>query len=165
MKYENNKINEEINNEYYNEIKKNIDLLKYIDIYKLEYVNKYLFIEEKNKLMEFVKIKEIPNQFEIQNKNYYLIDLKQFNNEFIKYINDKYEMNLKNLNLLFENKDPKIEIKIKELIKKFNNCYIKFIIVLIILITIICHIFYLEILRYDKINAIYEMCVFYTSTI
>ena len=147
MKYENNKINEEINNEYYNEIKKNIDLLKYIDIYKLEYVNKYLFIEEKNKLMEFVKIKEIPNQFEIQNKNYYLIDLKQFNNEFIKYINDKYEMNLKNLNLLFENKDPKIEIKIKELIKKFNNCYIKFIIVLIILITIICHIFYLEILR------------------
>ena len=75
------------------------------------------------------------------------IDLKQFNNEFIKYINDKYEMNLKNLNLLFENKDPKVEIKIKELIKKFNNCYIKFIIVLIILITIICHIFYLEILR------------------
>ena len=46
-------------------------------------------------------------------------------------------MNLKNLNLLFENKDPKIEIKIKDLIKKFNNCYIKFIIVLIILITII----------------------------
>jgi len=152
MKYENNKTNEEINDTYYNQIKKNNDLLKYIDVYKLNYVNKYLFIKDDKNELEY---NNIIKKYTIENNNYYLINLEELNKINLKYkkilleyINSKYEKNFKNFNLLFDNFDIKKSKEIKKIIDDYNYEFIKIIIISIVIITIICHIFYTELLRW-----------------
>lgn len=143
MKYEDNKIKEEITDSHYYFTKKNNDLLKYIDIYNLKYINKYCFVEETNILKDF-KI----NTYNIDNKNYYILNIANLNNPIaIKYINEKYETNFKNFNILYQKPYLKSELKIKQIIDDFNYEYNKFIIIFIILLTIICHIFYIELIR------------------
>jgi len=151
MKYEDNKTYEEINDYYYNQIKKNNDLLKYTDVYKLNYINKYLFIKN-DKIKEYERI---INEYEIDKEKYYLINLEELNKIklefkilFLKYINFKYEKNFKDFGLLFEKFDIKKSREIKKLINDYNYLFIKIIIIAIILITIICHIFYTELLRW-----------------
>jgi len=152
MKYENNKTNEEINDTYYNQIKKNNDLLKYVDVYKLNYVNKYLFIKDDKNELEY---NNIIKKYTIENNNYYLINLEELNKINLKYkkilleyINSKYEKNFKNFNLLFDNFDIKKSKEIKKIIDDYNYEFIKIIIISIVIITIICHIFYTELLRW-----------------
>lgn len=152
MKYENNKTNEEINDYYYNQIKKNNDLLKYVDVYKLNYVNKYLFIKDDKNELEY---NNIIKKYTIENNNYYLINLEELNKINLKYkkilleyINSKYEKNFKNFNLLFDNFDIKKSKGIKKIIDDYNYEFIKIIIISIVIITIICHIFYTELLRW-----------------
>ncbi len=153
MKYEDNKTNEEINDTYYNQIKKNNDLLKYIDIYKLNYVNKFLFIKDNKNELEN---EPIIRKYEIEGNNkYYLIDLEELNKTNLKYkyllleyLNLKYEKKFKNFNLLFDNFDIRKSKGIKKIIDDYNYEFIKLIIISIIIITIICHIFYTELLRW-----------------
>jgi len=152
MKYEDNKTYEEINDYYYNQIKKNNDLLKYVDVYKLNYVNKYLFIKDDKNELEY---NDIIKKYTIENNNYYLINLEELNKINLKYkkilleyINSKYEKNFKNFNLLFDNFDIKKSKGIKKIIDDYNYEFIKIIIISIVIITIICHIFYTELLRW-----------------
>jgi len=152
MKYEDNKTNEEINDYYYNQIKKNNDLLKYIDVYKLKYVNKYLFIKDNKNELEN---EQIIKKYTIEKNKYYLINLEELNKINIKYkkilleyINLKYEQNFKNFNLLFDNFDVRKSRGIKKIIDDYNYNFIKIIVISIIVITIICHIFYTELLRW-----------------
>ena len=143
MKYEDNKVKEEIIDSHYYLTKKNNDLLKYIDIYNLKYLNKYCFVEDEHSLKEF-KIAS----YTIDNKKYHMINVANLNNSIaLKYINEKYETNFKNINVIYAKSNVKSEVKIKEIIDNFNYEYNKFIIILIILITIISHIFYIELIR------------------
>ena len=143
MKYEDNKVKEQIIDSHYYLTKKNNDLLKYIDIYNLKYLNKYCFVEDEHSLKEF-KIAS----YTIDNKKYHMINVANLNNSIaLKYINEKYETNFKNINVIYAKSNVKSEVKIKEIIDNFNYEYNKFIIILIILITIISHIFYIELIR------------------
>jgi len=148
MKYEDNKNNNEIANEYYNIIKKNNDLLKYVNIYSdIDKCKKYLFIKE-NK--DFAMNDDSKEVIIINGINYYLIDLEELNKtekNFLKYINNKYETNYKNFNILFEKFDLRKHKKINKIIDDFNNKYMIMIIIVIMVITIICHIFYTELVR------------------
>lgn len=161
MKYEDNKTNDEINDTYYNLIKKNNDLLKYIDVYKLQYVNKYIFLkfDKKNKIHNYLEedVNEniITKYNNIENEIYYLINLENLNKKELKfkkilleYINLKYEKKFENFNLLFEEFDLRKTKGLKKIIEDYNYEFIKIIIISIILITIICHIFYTELLRW-----------------
>jgi len=155
MKYEDNKTNEEITDIYYNLIKKNNDLLKYIDINKLNYLKKYIFIKKENIFNNLNEYSNIIDLYKIEENNYYLINIEQINNieiefrkELLNYINKKYETNYKNFNILFENLNIKNNKKIKKIIEDYNNKYIIIIIISIIIITIICHIFYTELIRW-----------------
>lgn len=160
MKYENNLIDEEINDNYYNLIMKNNDLLKYIDINSkdINIIKDYLFITE-DKIntinLDITDIK-IFTLITIDSKKYYFVNLEQLNKNvelqkiFLNYINTNYETKYENLNILFKSYDLRNDKKIDNTIKAFNNSFIKLIIIIIIVMTIIFHIFYVELIRYIR---------------
>ena len=81
MKYEDNKVKEEIIDSHYYLTKKNNDLLKYIDIYNLKYLNKYCFVEDEHSLKEF-KIAS----YTIDNKKYHMINVANLNNSILSVL-------------------------------------------------------------------------------
>lgn len=93
--------------------------------------------------------------------NYYLVNLENiskvkdtykfdFMNEFIKYLNKKYETDIKSLDILFKPIDQHLNKNILKIIETFNYIYIKIIIVAITLITVILHAFYIDYIRYFR---------------
>jgi len=91
--------------------------------------------------------------------NYYLINLNyiskvkdihkfDFIKDFLKYLNNKYETDIKNIDILY---NPINQNKyFLKLIETFNYIYIKIIIISITLISIIFHAFYIDYIRYFR---------------
>jgi len=180
IKYNDNKTEEEINDTYYNYLKNNKDLLKYVNIYNDNYLNKtknYLFLKKDNNnefhkkyLKDYGEQKVIIDENEIlmkeiikeinltinQNIKYYFIDIRKliklenYEKEIFNYINKKYETNFKNFNIYFKQPSLKQEKEIAKIIENYNNIYIIILIFIIIIITIIFHVFYQEIIRYIR---------------
>lgn len=160
MKYENNLIDEEINDNHYNLIMKSNDLLKYIDINSkdINIIKDYLFITEDK--INTIKLDtsdiKIFTGIIIDSKKYYFINLEQLNKNvelqkiFLNYINTNYETKYENLDILFKPYDLRNDKKINNKIREFNNSFIKLIIIIIIILTIIFHIFYVELIRYIR---------------
>jgi hypothetical protein len=152
IEYIDNILKEEIN-EHIELIKKENDLLKYIDVYdkKYDFLKKFIIInKDKNEeLFNIFENKSIQNIIEIMNKNTILINLENFE----KYKNDydiknKYykfmkELEIKDLNFL-ENPNLNHNEKILKSIAKFDIVFNYLLIIIIIILTIILHIFYIK---------------------
>ncbi len=150
------------------------DVLKYIDIYndKYSFLNKFLYINENNNeifnkinndyssnsniTVNGISIPIILNQIVINTKKSYLINLelleKNINNSKEDYITNIYnsirkELDIKDLSNLFKSKYYIQEAIIKSL-DEFNWVFLKLLIVIILLITIVSHIFFIKLYRY-----------------
>ena len=150
------------------------DVLKYIDIYndKYSFLNKFLYINENNNgiynkingdysskstnTVNGTSIATIINEIIIDNNKSYLINLelleKNINNSNEDYITNIYnsirkELDIKDLSNLFKSKYYIQEAIIKSL-DEFNWVFLKLLIVIILLITIVSHIFFIKLYRY-----------------
>lgn len=114
------------------------------------------FKEEKlNALIKEVRITGDPYK-------YYLINIDELNKidekesdfnfikPFVTYLNDKYQLNIKNLNDFYKDPDVKLNDEIAKIIENYNYIYIKIIITILILATIIFHVFYQEFIKYIR---------------
>jgi hypothetical protein len=165
---------EEDINDTLNLLKLENDVLKYIDIYneKYSFLNKFLYINNHNKeiydkinsdyssnstkTVNGIAISTIINQININQINSYLINLelleKNINNSKEDYITNIYnsirkELDIKDLSALFKSKYYIQEAILKSL-DEFNWVFIKLLIVIILLITIVSHIFFIKLYRY-----------------
>lgn len=150
------------------------DVLKYIDIYndKYNFLNKFLYINENNNeifnkidkdyssnsniTVNGISIATILNEIDINSNKSYLINLelleKNINNSKEDYITNIYnsirkELDIKDLSNLFKSKYYIQEAILKRL-DEFNWVFIKLLIVVILLITIVSHIFFIKLYRY-----------------
>lgn len=150
------------------------DVLKYIDIYndKYNFLNKFLYINENNNeifnkinndyplnsniTVNGISIATILNEIDISSNKSYLINLelleKNINNSKEDYITNIYnsirkELDIKDLSYLFKSKYYIQEAILKRL-DEFNWVFIKLLIVIILLITIVSHIFFIKLYRY-----------------
>lgn len=134
-------------------IKKENDLLKYIDVYdnKYDFLKKFIIInEDKNEeifnIFGNISIQDI---IEEMNENTILINLENFEKYKDKYdIKNKYykfmnELEIKDLNFL-ENTNLNHNEKILKSIANFDIVFIYLLIIIIIILTIILHIFYIK---------------------
>jgi len=166
--YIDNIIEDEID-EYINLLRKENDILKYIDIYdkKYEFLHNYLFINKKINESIFNKINhhyEINKNVSVNNitisniieeifiNDTYLINLNIFyknydeNNEYMKNIYSiiKEEYNIKDFNYSFNNN---IKNELNILLNKFNISFLYLLIIIIIILTIVLHIFFIQFYR------------------
>jgi hypothetical protein len=149
IEYIENILKEDIE-EHINLIKKENDLLKYIDVYdkKYEFLKKFLIINEDKNEKIFKIIKE-ENQDIIEeiNNNTYLINLENFEKykDNYKEIYSKImnELELKDLKFL-ENPNLNHNEKIIRSIANFDKIFNYLLIIIIIIFTIILHIFYIK---------------------
>lgn len=194
IKYNENKTNEEINDNYYVKLINNRDILKYIDVYNdpdILTLKDYVFIrKEKENQKSFYKyllkyeneddinvllnensfssemrksdlIKQIELTGYAEPYEYYLINLNDMNNirkdnnsnfnfmkEFIKNLNDKYNENYENFDIIYKTPNINQNREILNIVNNFNYIYIKIVILVIIIIAIIMHAFYKEYMRY-----------------
>lgn len=150
------------------------DVLKYIDIYndKYNFLNKFLYINKNNNeifnkinndyssnsniTVNGISIATILNEIDISSNKSYLINLelleKNINNSKEDYITNIYnsirkELDIKDLSNLFKSKYYIQEAILKRL-DEFNWVFIKLLIVVILLITIVSHIFFIKLYRY-----------------
>lgn len=147
-----NILNEDIE-EHIELIKKENDLLKYIDVYdkKYDFLKKFVIInEDKNEeifnIFGNISIQDIIYKM---NDNTILINLENFEKYKDKYdIKNKYykfmnELEIKDLNFL-ENTNLNHNEKILKSIANFDIVFNYLIIIIIIILTIILHIFYIK---------------------
>jgi len=93
---------------------------------------------------------------------YYLINLGKINKinlkesnfnfmkDFIQKLNDKYMMDIKSFDEFYKAINIKQNDGISKIIENFNYIFIKVIIVILIMVTIIFHVFYQEFIRYVR---------------
>lgn len=150
------------------------DVLKYIDIYndKYSFLNKFLYIKKNNeniynkidkdytsnsvKTVNGNQISNIINQIDISSENFYLINLelleKNINNSNEDYLTNIYnsirqELDIKDLSALFKSKYYIQEAILKNL-DELNWVFLKLLIVIILILTIVSHIFFIKLYRY-----------------
>ncbi len=135
--------------------------------YLLNYVENnddYISLNEKSLSPEILKsdlIKEIRLTENAEPYEYYLINLNDMNNirkdnnsnfnfmkEFIKNLNDKYNENYENFDIIYKTPNINQNREILNIVNNFNYIYIKIVILVIIIIAIIMHAFYIEYMRY-----------------
>jgi hypothetical protein len=147
-----NVLNEDID-EHINLIKKENDLLKYIDVYdnKYEFLKKFIILnEDKNeKLFNIFRNNPITDFIENMNDKTILINLenlekyKDNNNIKDKYSKFMNELELKDLNFL-ENHNLNNNEKILKTIENFDIIFYYLLIIIIIIFTILLHIFFIK---------------------
>jgi hypothetical protein len=147
-----NVLNEDID-EHINLIKKENDLLKYIDVYdnKYEFLKKFIILnEDKNeKLFNIFGNNPITDFIDIMNDKTILINLenlekyKDNNNIKDKYSRFMNELELKDLNFL-ENPNLNNNEKILKTIENFDIIFYYLLIIIIIIFTILLHIFFIK---------------------
>lgn len=172
-----NKSYDEINFiNYRKDILKFIDIYNDIDI---KTIKNYLFIREDAKIpnvksypddrkvylkTDEMKLNELIKEVTISEEpfKYYLINLEQLNKidvkesnfdfmkDFIIYMNDIYDLKIKDLNDFYGSIDVKQNDEITKIIDNYNSLYIKILIVILILVTIIFHVFYQEFIKYVR---------------
>lgn len=137
--------------EHIHSIKKENDLLKYIDIYdkKYDFLKKFMIINQ-DKNEELYKIfREYTDIIEQVNSNTILINLENLEkykkNDDIKEIYSKFmnKLELKDLNFI-ENPNLNHNEKILKYIEKFDIIFNNLLILIIIIFTIILHIFFIN---------------------
>ena len=115
----------------------------YLDIINKDYNTKNYFMIDIETINKFIN--ENKNNLNSINVNSYILKIYE---DLLNYYNN--EINLKNtidnFDILF--KETKIDKKIKELIDDYTYIYNIIIIIYIILMTIILHIFYIQLFRY-----------------
>ena len=135
--------------------------------YLLNYGEKndeYISLNENSSSPEMLKsdlIKEIKLTGYAEPYEYYLINLNDMNNirkynnsnfnfmkEFIKNLNDKYNENYENFDIIYKTPNINQNREILNIVNNFNYIYIKIVILIIIIIAIIMHAFYIEYMRY-----------------
>jgi hypothetical protein len=147
-----NVLNEDID-EHINLIKKENDLLKYIDVYdnKYEFLKKFIILNENKNEKLFKIFGNIPIQdfIEKMNDKTILINLenlekyKDNNNIKDKYSKFMNELELKDLNFL-ENPNLNHNEKILKTIANFDIIFYYLLIIIIIIFTILLHIFFIK---------------------
>lgn len=172
-----NKSYDEINfNNYRKDILKFTDI--YNDI-NMNLIKSYLFLREDTKVPnietypddrkvflkeEEKKLKDLIKEIRITGDpyKYYLVNIDELNKidekesdfnfikPFITYLNDKYQLDIKNLDDFYKAPDVKLNDEIAKIIENYNYIYIKIIIAILILVTIIFHVFYQEFIRYIR---------------
>ena len=172
-----NKSYDEINFiNYRKDILKFIDIYNDIDI---KTIKNYLFIREDTKIpnvksypddrkvylkTDEKKLNELIKEVIIPNDpfKYYLIHLEELNEidvkesnfdfmkDFIIYMNDIYDLKIKDLNDFYGSIDVKQNDEITKIIDNYNSLYIKILIVILIIVTIIFHVFYQEFIKYVR---------------
>ncbi len=135
--------------DHINLIKKENDLLKFIDIYdkKYDFLKKFLIINKYKNEKIFGIIKEEQDIIEKINNNTFLINLENLEKYKDNY-KDMYskimnELELKDLGF-FGNYNSNYDEKILNFITNFNIKFNYLLIIIIIIFTIILHIFYIK---------------------
>ncbi len=135
--------------DHINLIKKENDLLKFIDIYdkKYDFLKKFLIINKYKNEKIFGIIKEKQDIIEKINNNTFLINLENLEKYKDNY-KDMYskimnELELKDLGF-FGNYNSNYDEKILNFITNFNIKFNYLLIIIIIIFTIILHIFYIK---------------------
>ena len=150
IEYIDNILKEDIE-EHIHSIKKENDLLKYIDIYdkKYDFLKKFMIIN-KDKNEELYNIfKEYPDIIEQVNSKTILINLENLEkykeNKDLKGIYSKFmiKLELKDLNFI-ENPNLNHNEKILKYIENFDIIFNNLLILIIIIFTIILHIFFIN---------------------
>jgi len=115
----------------------------YLDINSKDYNTKNYFMIDIETINKFIN--ENKNNLNSINVNSYISKIYE---DLLNYYNNKINLKhtIDNFDLLF--KETKIDKKIKELIDDYRYIYNLIIIIYIILMTIILHIFYIELFRY-----------------
>ena len=155
IRYIDNILNEDIE-EHIHSIKKENDLLKYIDIYdkKYDFLKKFMIInkdknEELYKIFENLNITSIRDIIEAINIKTKLINLENLEkykkNDDIKEFYSKFmnKLELKDLNFI-ENPNLNHNEKILKYIDNFDIIFNYLLILIIIIFTIIFHIFFIN---------------------
>lgn len=130
------------------------DIIKELD-------NRKLFLKHSDEIDTNDLIKKIEYPSNNTNTDYYLINIKAMHNllesydfgfmpKFIEYINKKYNLNVKNIDILYKIPDLNQNTEILKIVEDFNYEYIKIVIILIIIITIIMNAFYREYIRFIR---------------
>lgn len=130
------------------------DIIKGID-------NRKLFLKHSNEIDTNDLMKKIDYPLNNTNTDYYLINMKAMHNllesydfgfmpKFIEYINKKYNLNVKNIDILYKIPELNQNTEILKIVDDFNYEYIKIVIVIIVIITIIMNVFYREYIRFIR---------------
>ncbi len=123
-----------------------------------------VFLKEDDSKFKEKKLNDLIKEVRITGDpyKYYLVNIDELNKidekesdfnfikPFITYLNDKYQLDIKNLDDFYKAPDVKLNDEIAKLIENYNYIYIKIIIVILILVTIIFHVFYQEFIRYIR---------------
>lgn len=123
--------------------------------------NRKLFLKHSDEIDTNDLIKKIEYPSNNTNTDYYLINMKAMHNllesydfgfmpKFVEYINEKYNLNVKNIDILYKIPDLNQNIEILKIVEDFNYEYIKIVIILIIIITIIMNAIYREYIRFIR---------------
>jgi len=123
--------------------------------------NRKLFLKNSDEIETNELMKKIDYRLNNTNTDYYLINMKKMHSllesydfgfmpKFIEYINKKYNLNVKNIDILYKIPDLNQNTEILKIVDDFNYEYLKIVILIIFITTIIMNAFYREYIRFIR---------------